>query len=93
MNREANDYTQWHEAFRQESMVDQGLPLANHGVWNDWTKATAKAGNYRQTPQHEAPPHTLDRAWNFLQENFMLLFPASLFLLLGIFAAVMTASP
>jgi hypothetical protein len=47
MNREANDYTQWREAFRQESMLDQGLPLAKHGVWNDWTKATAKAGNYR----------------------------------------------
>jgi hypothetical protein len=93
MDREANNRTAWHEAFRQESMIDQQFPLAHGGHWNDWTKAPSEVGNYRVTPQQEAPPNTLDRAWSFLQENFLLLFPISLFLLFAIFAGVMVASP
>src|SRR5579862_7824448 len=80
MAREANDYVRWHEAYPRESMVDQELGLAHHGVLKDWPKAPAKAGNYRPTPQLEAPSDTQDRGSNFLQENFLLLFPISLFL-------------
>jgi hypothetical protein len=35
----------------------------------------------------------IDALWEFLQHNFLLLFPISLFTLLGIFAAVIAASP
>jgi hypothetical protein len=47
----------------------------------------------------EAPPRSsaridrTDAQWEFLQHNFLLLFPISLFTLLGIFAAVIAASP
>jgi hypothetical protein len=93
MDREANNGAAWHGAFPQASMIDRELPLAHEGNWNDWTKAPSVAGNYRPTPRQAAAPDTLHRAGNFLQENFLLLFPISLFLLFGIFAAVMVASP
>jgi hypothetical protein len=45
------------------------------------------------TPRAHSRIDTVEAWWDFLQHNFLLLFPISLFTLLGIFAAVIVASP
>jgi hypothetical protein len=44
-------------------------------------------------PRAPARVAAIDAFWDFLQNNFLLLFPISLFVLLGIFAAIIAASP
>jgi hypothetical protein len=42
---------------------------------------------------HSSQVDRVERFWQFLQGNFLLLFPISLFFLLGLFAIIIAASP
>jgi hypothetical protein len=44
-------------------------------------------------PEQASEADRVEKLWQFLQGNFLLLFPISLFFLLATFAAVMAASP